>query len=111
MASRTWVWTYSASSSAVTMPSCECVGRAFQAFHHVVSEDAVAASSSGLSKERSRSRLAVRENSELFRLVRVWFRFWVSSGVMAPLWQASVSRIFDLAWILPPMAAPSSSMG
>ena len=67
---------------------------------------------SGLSKELSRSRLAVSENSELLRLSRLLLTAARSaSGVMAPLWHASVIKTFHLALIREPMTEPRVSMG
>ena len=66
---------------------------------------------SGLSKERSRSRLAVSENSD--RVTSISDRLMVCtspSGVTAPLWQESVSSTFHLALILP-NTEPSVAIG
>ena len=66
---------------------------------------------SALSKERSRSRLAVSENIELLRSSSARLTAARSaSGVMAPLWQASVSSTFHFALMRAPITEPSVSM-
>ena len=101
---RTLVWTYSASSSAVTTPSPVGVGVAFHALDDVVGEDPWPPLRSALSKEL----LAVAaggEGEEALAEIEeaVVEARGVGSGVMAPEWQASVRRIFQLALILPPI--------
>ena len=56
-----------------------------------------------LSKDRSRSRLAVSENIERDISSKLWFSACASaSGVIAPLWQASVSSTFHFALMRDP---------
>ncbi len=66
---------------------------------------------SGLSKERSRSRLAVSENTERVRSMSDRLMVCTSlSGATAPLWQESVSSTFHFALILP-KTDPSVAIG
>src|SRR5690349_18017505 len=65
-----------------------------------------------LSKDRSRSRLAVSENIERDRSSKLLLYCTASaSGVIAPLWQESVTRTFHFALIFDPATLPSVSMG
>src|SRR5580658_8728568 len=65
-----------------------------------------------LSKDRSRSRLAVSENIERDKSRRLLFTCASSaSGEIAPEWQESVSSTFDFALIFDPATAPNVSIG
>src|ERR1700676_5771495 len=65
-----------------------------------------------LSKDRSRSRLAVSENIERDRSSRLLLTCASSaSGEIAPEWQESVSNTFDFAFIFDPATDPRVSIG
>ena len=67
---------------------------------------------SALSKDRSRSRLAVSENERLDQIEQLVVHAVARrlSGVMAPLWHESVNSTFHLPWMLHAQACPASSM-
>ena len=94
------------------MPSPLAIGRAFHALHHVIGEDAVAALEVGaLEGLLAGAAGGQREQALVADRPACGSGSPYPPGVMAPEWQASVSRIFDFALILPPITLPSSSIG